>query len=85
MLVNVSGFNRETVYTIATSTTAFVDKVPLSETTRSNTRWPPSDAELRIVLARAAHVEAHLSDVHEVDAEVVAEAFPYLLCAVFTR
>ena len=38
-LANASGFNRATVYTIATSSTAFAEKVPLSEETRRDTRW----------------------------------------------
>ena len=38
-LADASSFDRATVYTIATSATAFADKVPLSEETRRSTYW----------------------------------------------
>ena len=38
-LANESGLNRATVYTIATSSVPFPEKVPLSETSRRDTRW----------------------------------------------
>ena len=38
-LANTAGFDRSTVYTIATSSTEFTEKLPLSEASRRNTKW----------------------------------------------
>ena len=38
-LANAAGFDRSTVYTIATSATEFTEKLPLSEASRRKTKW----------------------------------------------